>query len=536
MQLKLTTLMNIMILFVMCFSFSVSAKTLENQEAIDGFYLARDGEALWLKGTKLNDAGKTLFETLQNSWVHGVNPKSYHSDQIELLIDNKLYGRKKGRDLALQLELLLTDGFVRYVRDLSGMRIDPVPLSLNRRDWLQRISAQDSLKLLSQKKYKADEIREILDRQEPQTETYQRLKSALVGLVQEDDHLDPIKVNIGRARVMRPGRGYDAIPQLRERLGLSLLEEEQNDRFKYDVALVDAVKLFQEKHGLKPDGLVGQQTIHALNHGKKEKINQLVVNMERLRWVADEKPDRFIVVNIPSARLWAIEHGSVAFTMPVIVGRKKRPTLSFVTKIHGVRFNPTWTVPPTIKKEDILPKLMENPAYLADKGMELFDGYGPQAPTLDPETVDWENISENDLHNLNMVQVPGAHNPLGRIRVLMPNKHNIYLHDTNNRSLFRRENRAKSSGCVRLQDPKKVALFALKNRKHWSPERMSEVLAAGSLKDVYTNDHTKVFLLYYTAWLGHEKQIVYGQDIYGYDTALLAQLQKFDKIPVFEDN
>ena len=134
---------------------------------------------------------------------------------------------------------------------------------------------------------------------------------------------------------MRPGRGYGDIPKLRARFGLADPEAE-NDQFKYDEALVEAVKTFQSAKGLKPDGIIGKQTLHILNQSRQDKITQIMLNMERLRWIPDAKPDRFVVVNIASATLWAVDNGKVRFEMPVIVGRKKRETLSFITYIAGV--------------------------------------------------------------------------------------------------------------------------------------------------------------------------------------------------------
>ncbi len=507
------------------------AKQLHNQAVIDAFYMEQDGEPLWLRGTRLNKAGKTLHKALQNAWHHGLNPNSYNVATIDLLISHDEYGDRSSEELALKLEVLLTDGYVRYVQDLSGMRVNAYELGLRQKDWLQRISAQDALALLPED---LDDIDEFLERRGPQTATYQKLKAELISLVDNSDEnlteFEPISIR----RTLYPGRKDDNVPALRLRLGGQ--EPSQEELYLYDSLLVQAVEAFQAEHGLKPDGIVGKQTLHALNHGKEDKITQLIVNMERLRWVPDEKPERFVVVNIPSARLWAIDNGSVAFTMPVIVGRKKRPTLSFVTKIHGVRFNPTWTVPPTIKEEDILPSLLENPSYLADKGMELFDGYGRDAPTLDPMVVDWASLSKQELNNLNMVQVPGAHNPLGLIRILMPNEHNIYLHDTNNKSLFYKADRAQSSGCVRMQDPERMAQFALKNRKGWANGDLKKIIASKKMTDLYTNDHVTVYLLYYTVWLGEAGQIIYGRDIYNNDQRLLESLKKLDGVPIIGDN
>ena len=140
--------------------------------------------------------------------------------------------------------------------------------------------------------------------------------------------------------------------------------------------------------------------------------------------------------------------------------------------------------------------------------MELYRGYGKDAPTLDPTAMDWDSINENDLKSLRMVQIAGNHNPLGRIRVLMPNNYNIYLHDTNNRTLFHKANRAKSSGCVRMKYPEKVAMFALEKRNGWDEEAMRRTLKKAKTSDIYTSEKMPVYLLYYTVWIGGQGQVV----------------------------
>ncbi len=504
----------------------LSAKTLMNQEAVDAYYAEREGAPIWVKYKKISRDAKDLIGVLEQSWMNGLNPEKYHLNQIHEILSE---GRNAHPDNLTILELLITDAYTEYLRDLSGMRIKASDMGLDSRHWNQKVSAQEVLSYLDANK---DDIAEFMLMAEPQTATYQKLKKTLIEYAEREnvETLEPIKFN----KIARPGRGYDEIPKLRKRLGLDTVDGE--DQYKYDDELFQAVKYFQEKKGLKPDGLIGKQTLFALNQTDQQKVKQIIVNMERLRWVPEEKPDRFILVNIPSYTLWAVEGGEVAFEMPVIVGRKKRQTLSFVSQIHGVRFNPTWTVPKTIKREDILPHLQEDPTYLTGKGMELYDGYGADAITLDPTSVDWQNITLQELYGLNMVQGSGANNPLGLIRVLMPNRHNIYLHDTNNKSLFARTNRAKSSGCVRMKNPEKVASFILQAKSRWSDNKMKNILSEGEMKDVYTGEKMPVYLLYHTVWIGSENQIVYGNDIYNHDKKLLQLLENLDEIPKVSDN
>lgn len=524
-------------LLVFCTAYPSIAKVNEryllNQNAINDFYMQYGGEPLWVTGKKLNKAGEELWEALDNAWQHGLNPDSYYAREIGFILSQKSYKKSSDPELALKLELLLTTGYVRYAQDLSGMRVNAYSLDLDPKDWKQRMSVQEALSMLP---HNIDNMKDYLSILGPQTATYQHLKKELLVLVKKSEKgvsegLNPISYK----GLIRPGRGYDAIPVIRARLGV--VKGLNSDRYTYDTDLVSAVKSFQKEHGLQADGLIGEQTLSALNRGNKDKIRQIIVNMERLRWISDAKPERFIVVNIPSERLWAIDNGSVRFTMPVVIGSKKRPTPSFITKIHGVRFNPAWTVPETIKKEDILPHLQDNLDYLANKGMELFDGYGRDALTLDPTAIDWAGVTDKQLNSLNMVQIPGDHNPLGRIRILMPNKYNIYLHDTNDKSVFNRIDRAASSGCIRMQYPEKVALFALETREGWRGEdQMKALIKAKETKDVYTKEHAPVYLLYYTVWLSGKHQVIYGQDIYGYNNVLWEKLKKLDEIPNILDN
>lgn len=505
-----------------------NAATLQNQKAIDTFYLNRGGDPLWFNSARLNRAGKDVLDVLENSWMNGLNPKQYHAQQIRELFG---FGRRLDEEETLLAEILLTDGYIHYLRDVSGMRIDARDMGLNSKHWRQQMSAEEALSYLSVNVSTRHDMKAFMLLQEPQSATYQMLKATLVELV-ENRANDPDAYKVTRLSfdaLVRPGRGYNDIPKLRLRLGV---DDVAAERYIYDPELVNAVMQFQASEGLKVDGLIGSQTLYVLNQTSQDKIRQIIANMERLRWVSDEKPSRFIVVNIPSATLWAVDDGAVRFEMPVVVGRKKRQTNSFVTEIHGVRFNPTWTVPPTIKEEDILPELIKDPTYLADKGMELYDGYGKDAPTIDPSVIDWDSVTEDELKTLRMVQIPGEHNPLGYIRILMPNEHNIYLHDTNHRELFALTNRAKSSGCIRLQAPEKVAAFVLESRKGWTADKMRQILDKKKLRDIYTSERMAVYILYYTVWLGNERQIVYGTDLYDRDKKLLQLLEKLDGLPV----
>ncbi len=500
------------------------AKVLVDADAISSFYEERQGEPLWFKGRSLNQKGRDLLFLIENSWQNGLKPKAYHLETIKGIYAGNDFSKDLDENRMLEVELLLTDAYIRHFRDLSGMRIRALDMDLNPEHWRQPVSIRDALETL---KDDVNIIR-LFKSIEPQTKTYQALKSELIRLVEERSYVGASPQKIFFETVALPGRGYNNIPRLRQRMGLKDVPEEK--KYMYDPDLVEAVKKFQLKEGLVPDGVIGKMTLSAMNRGAQDKINQIIVNMERLRWVHDKKPERFIIVNIPSAMLWAIDKGAVRFQMPVIVGREERQTNIFVTSIHGVRFHPDWTVPPTIKKEDIVPHLQENPNYLADKGMELFNGYGAEALTIDPSIIDWNSISEAELEALKLVQIPGAHNPLGMIRILMPNRYNIYLHDTNEKSLFNASSRALSSGCIRMKDPEKVAMFVLEKKGGWDQRQFNVVMSEDKTRDIYTDENMPVYIMYYTVWLGDNDRVNYGIDVYGRDKKLLQLLEKLDEL------
>lgn len=515
------------ILFFQAFSAYAEEKlrlpvVLSDREALGIFYADRDGEPLWVKNRYLNGEGRDLIVVLRQSWMNGLNPENYHISEIKALIGSENLRSKIEGDDALALEMMLSDAYIRYRRDLSGMRIKPSDMGLRKGDWRQRISVDEAL--LDLKEHHED-IADFLLEAEPQGRTYQALKTELVRLIEKagNEDIRPLYFE----GLLRPGYGDKAVPLLRARFDMGSVSEE--NQYKYDEKLVEAVMAFQRENGLKPDGLIGKQTEAALNKTHGEKIRQIIVNLERLRWIEDRKPNKFVVVNLPSAMLWAIEKGKVVHEMPVIIGRKKRATESFVTEIHGVRFNPTWTVPKTIKKEDIIPQLVEDPSYMMDKGMEIYKATEEgDRITIDPSSVDWSEVSEEDFEDYTMVQTSGDHNPLGRIRILMPNEYNIYLHDTNHRGLFSRANRAQSSGCVRMMYPERIADFIMKQSNKWSTETMIDLLKAGEMKDLYVQETIPVYLLYNTVWLGDNNQVVFGADIYDHDKKLWQLIEKLD--------
>jgi len=492
---------------------------IQNLEALRTFYTARNFQPYWIGRDGPNDDAQALLEMLKESWTHGLNPYSY---QIETT--GQLFQQDDAASLSA-FDVLMSDAYIEYGQDLTGIRVDPKNLKSDKRFWQQPLTGEYLLGLLG--RY---DIGAVVESIAPRGATYHRLRKELVRLVSEKPEAYEAVLPIDVNGAIRPYDEHKAVGDLRVRLGVG------GNSDVYDDQLAARVIQFQKDNGLDADGIIGSATLSVLNKTRRQKIHQVIANLERLRWVPEAKPDKFVIVNVPSAMLWAVEDGKVAFDMPVIVGRKKRPTNIFITDITGIRINPTWTVPPTIKKEDILPKLVDDANYLESKGMELVYGRGEDALTLDPAAIDWTTVTEDELKTLRMVQIPGAHNPLGYYRVLMPNSYNIYLHDTNEPHYFNKAGRAVSSGCVRMKNPRKMADFILREKRGWTTEKTQEVLEKGTLKDLYVQNTIPVYIVYYTAWVDDRDGVVLSNDLYGYDDEIIKMLTNLDEIFIPVDN
>lgn len=503
---------------------NASGGIVKDARALEDFYRARGFEPYWVGASEAKARARDFTEILESSWTHGLNPYSYHLKEIYRLID------QRDEPHLADLDILLSDAYLRLAQDLTGIRVNPASLKSHKRYWQMPLAADYLFERLNKQR----NIVDLIDSFAPRGATYKAIQAELVRLVESEPSGYEAVLPLRFSGVLHPQDRDERVPDLRVRLGVQA--QPNGDSFLYDDRLAAAVIRFQQQNGLKDDGIVGDQTLALLNYSRQDKILQLIANLERLRWVEEEKPDTFVMVNVPSATLWAVEDGRAVFEMPVIVGRQKRPTNIFRAEIHGVRLNPDWTVPATIKRYDILPKLREDPEYLSRKGMQLISGRGELAVTLDPLAFDWGNITNEELGELRMVQIPGAHNPLGKVRVLMPNVYNIYLHDTNEPDYFERANRAASSGCVRLKDPERMADFILKHKKGWGEGDLESLMKDGRTRDIFIPDPIPVYVLYYTVWLDDRGEIVYGQDLYGFDDRLIKMLKDIDGIAIPVDN
>lgn len=498
----------------------IRERPLVDSPALRAFYKERHNSPYWIKNDKQYDHIHSLVSFLEYSWTHGLNPEQYHVSEIKRLI-----AYPTPISLA-QAELLLTDAAVRYGRDLSGMRIVTSSTKSETKFWQQPKEAGDILNIFAQ----GFDPLTLLKSMGPKNEQYNALRKELIRLQNEEasyDHLLPLKLG----NYFKPGQKHDDVEKLRQRMGVKFDESTVKSKTHYDPALVKAVEEFQLHHGLEPDGVIGPKTLALINRTKQDRINQLVANLERLRWMNEDMPARYLWVNIPSQTMKMVEKHRVQDEMKVIVGMPWRQTRSFNMEIEGVRFNPTWTVPLKLKMRDILPKVKKDIGYLEHKQITLLQGYGRNEKVLDPHSIDWKNMTWRQMSKIRMVQTPGDHNALGRIRVLMQNDFNIYLHDTPQKELFGKVDRTLSSGCVRMEDPERVARFILKHNKDWSPRDVNKIIQTNKTTEIEAAQKLPVYIVYQTVWQDDKGRIVYGPDVYKRDKKLIQALKEQGALP-----
>lgn len=494
---------------------------LQDPEGIYNFYKSHAFGFFWTNGEKAGNNSQRAISLLERSWEHGFNPQNYH---LETLKQRDEQGKLAD---PIAFEILMSDAMARYARDMTGMRVTAKSIGEDNRSWRKGLSTEESLRFLSQNSNPEKAFEGLT----PPGKLYPILQKEL------KDILDDIKKNpetnakqIAFPGLIHPHKIHPAVALIRQRFDVKV--DKENAPEFYDDKLVDRIKSFQKANGLKPDGIIGQRTIEAINQGRRDKLVKVLANMERLRWMNPALPDKYILVNVPAMTLWAFENNQIAFEMPIIVGKPSWPTNSFKTDVTGIRFNPSWYVPPSIKTKDLLPELQKDPEYLTKKNLQLLYYTSDGAKEISARDVKWNEITEADLKNLAMIQNPGNENPLGKIRVLMPNQYNIYLHDTNSPELFTKDYRALSHGCIRLAEPRRVADFILDRNGDWSEERLNNILSKKNTIEVMANMNVPVFILYQTIWQDGKGDLIFGQDIYKNDEKLVAELGKKNRLPI----
>ena len=480
----------------------------QRRDALWEYYQEFGGELLWLGSRRPNE----LLARLQNAASDGLDPKDYPSKQLAGLAAAKSTDDK--RSLAL-VELFFSAAFLEYASDIKVGRFLPRKIDPNFFIEGRTIDQTAALKSLAG----VDSLDRFFSAWQPSNPRYAALRTALANYLALADKGGWGSVPLGEA--LKPGVKDPRVPAIRTRLkltdgvGPSRVESEI-----YDDALVDAVKRFQARQGLENDGVIGASTVVAMNVPLQERIQSIVMAMERLRWMPEDLGKQYVIVNIAGFDLRRMNGGNVEEHMAVVVGKPYTRTPVFSDRIRYVEFNPYWTVPPGIAANEELPKLRKNPASLSAQGFELVRGN----QVVDPASIDWSRYAGGNFP-FQIRQRPGANNALGHVKLMFPNEHNVYLHDSPAHSLFSRNVRAFSHGCIRLARPLDLAEQVLRagGVSGWNRDRIDQVVASAKNTVVNLQSPLPVHITYMTAWVDGDF-VNFRPDIYGHDAKLLAAL------------
>lgn len=475
-----------------------AAERTQIADQIRRFYRAQNYQLIWTHGDRPSKRYRELVNVLNGAGDHGLPAELYRTS-----LDNP----------SPELDVRTTATFFRFFLHLTSGRLDPRALQ---RVWTVRPQKADLVEALSTS-VENNDLAAVMERLRPAQPAYRELQQALVqyrGIAAKGGW--PVLPPNTR---LKPGAQSPALPVLRQRLAIegdldASLEKDTSRTFDNNVVV--AVKRFEERHRLEPDGILDAQTVKALNVPVEERIRTIELNMERWRWLPDPMPDRYLMVNVPDFRLEAIEHGKPVMTMRVVVGAPDNKTPIFADEMTQVVFSPYWNVPPGIAEEETIPRAAVDPGFLSRNNMEIV---GPSGKVVDPSSVDWTTA-----HGYRIRQRPGSGNALGGVKFVFPNNFNVYLHDTNATRLFDRIERGLSHGCVRVEEPHKLARYVLRDMPEWTSELIAEAMKSGDERHVRLKTPVPVYILYKTAWV-HDGGVRFLKDLYGHDADHAAKLR-----------
>ncbi|MDB5207761.1 MAG: L,D-transpeptidase family protein [Flavisolibacter sp.] len=476
----------------------IASKGLDDSIArrLRSFYNSRNYGFAWFTSSGLTEQARAFWNlhdyvtTYDNDT--SLRDKNLQKKMDAYIAEESLKASASGN--FIQTELTLTQHFIKYI--LSNYEKGFI-----KRKEMERFipyKKQDPLAMadsLLNKKHKDNKYFE--DVHEP----YRLLKQQLAKyypIVQAGGW-----PQIPTAKSLKKGSSSPTVAVIKKRLQLTGEMPGTDTSQVYNDTLENAVRIFQKELGYTPNGIVNAQLIKDMNVPAEKRLSQILMNMDRMRWMPTEPAGQLIVVNIPEFVLHVYENKKKAFDMNVVVGKEGHNTISFSGDLSTIVFSPYWNVPPSIVKSEILPKMASNSNYLESQNME-------------------QTGTEGGLPVIR--QKPGDKNSLGKVKFLFPNSFNIYFHDTPAKSLFSQDKRAYSHGCIRLAEPEKMAQYLLSNNQEWTPDKINEAMNAGEEKYVKLKKAIPVIITYYTAWVGEDGLLNFRDDIYQHDKDLLGKM------------
>ena len=481
----------------------------EVAKTVEAYYGKSNAPLIWTDGEVVSERGRAMIEALASVDAVGLSPDDYAVTMPSEVADPANL-EKHQREL-MTFEVALSAKVVTYVQDTGRGRIDPNKISGYYDFKRKSVNLAPVLDMLR----KSPDVAAYLRNRDPKSAQFVALRDELARLRGEDAQASTQQITIASGTLLKPGQSN---PELANVVGA--LKQVASDAIltghaatlaaytntpEYTPELVALIEAFQKEKRLKPDGVVGPATIRAMTgHSNAEKIAKLQVAMEAVRWLPADLGSHYVFINAPSFRAAYFNEGKEEVSMRVVVGSKANQTYFFQDQIQTVEFNPYWGVPKSIIVNEMLPKLRADPSYLDRLGYEV--SYGGRK--VASSQVDW-----NATHAVDVRQPPGGDNALGELKILFPNEHAIYMHDTPSKSYFNRDMRALSHGCVRLAEPRVMAAAVMGT----TVEEIGKQIASGQNRAVQVPQKIPVYVSYFTAWPNKDGVIEYFDDVYGRD-------------------
>lgn len=480
------------------------------------FYKINNNKSRWLYKKKRTKLLENYFTELARARDYGLNPEHYNYTSLFAQVNQHYEENKSDLEELETLDKQITASFLLFMNHLTDGRITPE----NNGDKIwkkeENKKTRDEVKLLLSVEDKED-LATILDTIHPIHPYYTKLRAQLRKINAEE--AKQIKeFTVPNTKDFKIGYKDSVVSKIRHNLNeWKIPVNLDSNHMVVDSSLIKSLLLFQRSRGIAEDGLPGENTLLYLNMTKDKLVELISLNLERMRWLPDNYGENYILVNVPEFMLRVYDEDEVKVKMKVIVGKEYNPTPIFSDTLKYIVFRPTWTVPQSIIKGEMIPKLQGDPMYYTRKDFKIYES----DTEINPKSVNWKKAGDRYFR---FVQQPSSTNALGLVKFIMPNDMSIYLHDTPTDYLFDREERALSHGCVRLEQPAELATYLLKDVKGWNKEKVVNSINEGDTKrvDLKTNYHVQI--AYLTTWIDDDGELRITEDIYGHDKKQMDKL------------
>ena len=504
-------------------------------EESERFYRNRDYKPAWFDNASLNRHGEQLMEKLKSSWEEGLPEPAVYLAKVEdamLKMHKRTAGKVSLAEIISNADVHLTQAYFDYASKMNSGLINPADLNII---WEILPDDTDLVESLEDA-LDGGNINRSLDRLKPQHEQYERLLEAFINLseVKEKDGW-PLPDSLP---VLREGDAHPAVNRLKNYLMATGDLQAQDYRWVnepgFDEKLTEAVKKFQYRHGLEQDGIVGRETLKQMNVPLDYRLDQIRLNIDRIRWYPEDFGENHIVINIPAFSFEYHRNGEIIQEMKVVVGQNENYTPVLEDTLSSIIFNPAWNVPNSIATQEIFPKMLEDSTFMERNSYSVLRDSYVSKDTIDYKNYDWPEASRDSFPYF-VVQHPGPTNSLGRVQFMLQNQYSIFLHDTPANHLFNIEQRDFSHGCVRLERPAELAVSLLKEQL--PADTIIKYLSEDEKQVVRLEENIPVHLIYQTAWIDEKNLLHFREDIYGFDElSMPIFIRRFPAMAVLNEN